>query len=95
MSTTVETANEIRPFRVDIPDEALEDLRRRIAATRWPTKELVADRSQGVQSATIQALARYWTSDYDCPRCRSSRPPSTGSRSTSSTSSRLTSRRCR
>ena len=45
MSTTVETANEIRPFRVDIPDEALEDLRRRIAAVRWPSRELVADRS--------------------------------------------------
>ena len=65
MSSTVETANEIRPFRVDIPDEALEDLRRRIAATRWPSKELVEDRSQGVQSATTQALARYWTSEYD------------------------------
>src|SRR5574341_2350546 len=65
MSTTVESANEIRPFQVDIPDEALDDLRRRIAATRWPSKELVNDRSQGVQSATIQALARYWTTDYD------------------------------
>src|SRR5215213_8538272 len=65
MSTTVETANEIRPFQVDIPDEALEDLRRRIAATRWPSRELVADRSQGVQSATIQELARYWTTEYD------------------------------
>ena len=50
MSSTVETANEIRPFQVDIPDEALDDLRRRIAATRWPSRELVADRSQGVQS---------------------------------------------
>jgi hypothetical protein len=47
MSSTVETANEIRPFRVDIADEALEDLRRRIAGVRWPTRELVADRSQG------------------------------------------------
>ena len=68
MSTTVETANEIRPFQVDIPDEALDDLRRRIAATRWPSRELVADRSQGVQLATIQELARYWTSDYDFGR---------------------------
>ena len=51
---------EIRPFRVDMPDEAIADLRRRIAATRWPTRELVADRSQGVQLATIQELARYW-----------------------------------
>ena len=65
MSTTVETANEIRPFRVDIPDEALEDLRRRIAAVRWPSRELVADRSQGVQLATMQALARYWA--WTCP----------------------------
>ena len=65
MSSTAETANEIRPFHVDIPDEALDDLRRRIAATRWPSKELVEDRSQGVQLATLQALARYWTSDYD------------------------------
>ena len=65
MSTTVETATEIRPFRVEIPDEALDDLRRRIAATRWPSKELVADRSQGVQLATIQELARYWATDYD------------------------------
>ena len=69
MSTTVESANEIRPFRADIPDEALDDLRRRIAAARWPSRELVADRSQGVQSATIQALARYWTSEYDWRKC--------------------------
>jgi hypothetical protein len=68
MSTTVESANEIRPFQVDIPDEALDDLRRRIAATRWPSKELVNDRSQGVQSATIQELARYWATDYDLRR---------------------------
>ena len=65
MSSTAETANEIRPFHVDIPDEALDDLRRRIAATRWPSKELVEDRSQGVQLATLQALARHWASDYD------------------------------
>jgi pimeloyl-ACP methyl ester carboxylesterase len=58
----------IRPFRVDIADEALDDLRRRIAATRWPSQELVADRSQGVQLATLQQLARYWTSDYDLRR---------------------------
>jgi pimeloyl-ACP methyl ester carboxylesterase len=59
----------IRPFDVDIPDEDLDDLRRRIAATRWPSKELVEDRSQGVQLATIQELARYWTSDYDWRKC--------------------------
>jgi pimeloyl-ACP methyl ester carboxylesterase len=60
---------EVRPFRVDMPDEAIADLRRRIAATRWPTKELVADRSQGVQLATIQELARYWAADYDWRTC--------------------------
>jgi pimeloyl-ACP methyl ester carboxylesterase len=56
---------EIRPFRADLPDAALDDLRRRIAATRWPSGELVADRSQGVQLRTIQDLARYWASEYD------------------------------
>jgi hypothetical protein len=65
MSTTVETGVEIRTFHVDIPDEALEDLRRRIAATQWPEKETVADQSQGVQLATIQKLARYWATAYD------------------------------
>jgi pimeloyl-ACP methyl ester carboxylesterase len=60
---------EIRPFRVDTPDEAIADLRRRIAAARWPTKELVKDRSQGVQLATLQELARYWTTDYDWRKC--------------------------
>ena len=65
MSSTVETASNIRPYQVDIPDQALDDLRRRIAATRWPSRELVTDRSQGVQLATIEELARYWASDYD------------------------------
>jgi pimeloyl-ACP methyl ester carboxylesterase len=69
MSTTVETANELRPYQVSIPDEALDDLRRRIAATRWPSRELVDDRSQGVQLATLQALARHWASDYDWRAC--------------------------
>src|SRR5919106_1281495 len=59
----------IRPYDVEIPQEDLDDLRRRIAATRWPSKELVADRSQGVQLATLQELARYWTTDYDWRRC--------------------------
>jgi pimeloyl-ACP methyl ester carboxylesterase len=68
MSSTVETPTEIRRFDVDIPEEALDDLRRRIAATRWPSRELVTDRSQGVQLATLQALARYWASDYDLGR---------------------------
>jgi hypothetical protein len=60
---------DIRPFRVDMPDEAIADLRRRIAATRSPSKELVADRSQGVQLATIQELTRYWATDYDWRAC--------------------------
>src|ERR1700758_3708735 len=59
---------DIHPFRLDMPGEAIADLRRRIAATRWPTRELVADRSQGVQLATIQELARYWAADYDWRR---------------------------
>jgi hypothetical protein len=54
---------EIRPFRVDMPDEAIADLRRRIAATHLPTQELVDDRSQGVQLATLQELARYWATE--------------------------------
>jgi pimeloyl-ACP methyl ester carboxylesterase len=65
MSTTAETATEIRTFHVVIPEEQIDDLRRRIAATRWPSKELVPDRSQGVQLEALQALARYWETDYD------------------------------
>jgi len=55
----------IRPFHIDVPEDELAELRRRIAATRWPSKELVADRSQGVQLGPLQELARYWASDYD------------------------------
>ena len=51
----------LRPFQVEFPEADLAELRRRIAATRWPTKELVEDRSQGVQLATLRELARYWT----------------------------------
>ncbi len=69
MSTTVDTATEIRSFQIEIPEEKIDDLRRRIATTRWPTGELVADRSQGVQLATMQALAGYWTDEYDWRRC--------------------------
>ena len=68
MSTPVETGVEIRPFEVEIAGETLDDLRRRVEATRWPTKELVADASQGVQSQTLQALMRYWASEYDFGR---------------------------
>jgi pimeloyl-ACP methyl ester carboxylesterase len=71
MSSTVETATEIRPFHFEIPEEQMDDLRRRIAATRLPSKELVDDRSQGVQLATIQELARYWANDYDFGRIES------------------------
>ena len=59
----------IRPFRIQISEDALVDLRRRIAATRYPTRELVQDRSQGVQLETMRALARYWANDYDWRRC--------------------------
>jgi pimeloyl-ACP methyl ester carboxylesterase len=67
MSST-ETATEIRPFHLEIPEEQLDDLRRRIEATRLPSRELVDDRSQGVQLATIQELARYWVTEYDFGR---------------------------
>jgi pimeloyl-ACP methyl ester carboxylesterase len=62
-------ATAIRPFTSEIPQAALDDLNARIAATRWPSKELVADRSQGVQLDTLHALASYWTTDYDWRRC--------------------------
>jgi pimeloyl-ACP methyl ester carboxylesterase len=71
MSVTTEKpaeATAIRPFTIETPKADLDDLRARIAATRWPSKELVADRSQGVQLATIQELARYWAEDYDFGR---------------------------
>ncbi|MFL5663272.1 MAG: epoxide hydrolase family protein [Ktedonobacteraceae bacterium] len=66
--TNTTTATAVRPFRVDIPEEAIADLRRRIAATVWPEKETIADASQGVQLATTQKLARYWGTDYDFGR---------------------------
>ena len=65
MSTSVQTTTEIRPFHAEIPEEKLAELRRRIAATRLPSAELVTDRSQGVQLATIKELARFWETDYD------------------------------
>jgi len=61
----------IRPFRIEIPEADIKALRARIAATRWPTRELATDRSQGVQLAAIQNLARYWTNEYDWRRCES------------------------
>jgi pimeloyl-ACP methyl ester carboxylesterase len=69
-SVSAEAENKtVRPFRIDVSDEALADLRRRIAATRWPDKETVADASQGVQLATMRELARYWATDYDWRKC--------------------------
>ena len=73
MSATIANsagAAAIRPFTIpEVPEAELDELRARIATTRWPTTELVADRSQGVQLATIQELARYWTTSYDWRKC--------------------------
>jgi pimeloyl-ACP methyl ester carboxylesterase len=72
MSATSEPrvgADDVRPFRVDISDEAVDDLRRRIAAMRWPEKETVADQSQGVPLAMVQELTRYWATEYDWRKC--------------------------
>jgi pimeloyl-ACP methyl ester carboxylesterase len=65
MTSTIGTAAETQPFHLEIPEEQMDDLRRRIEATRWPSKELVPDRSQGVQLAMLRELARYWETDYD------------------------------
>lgn len=67
MSTEIPTAN-LQPFTVDFPQDDLDDLRRRIAATRWPDRELVADATQGVRLETMQALVRYWDEEYDLGR---------------------------
>jgi pimeloyl-ACP methyl ester carboxylesterase len=69
MSTVVESGTEIRPFEADVPDQALDDLRRRIASTQWPEKETVSDQSQGVPLAMIQKLADHWATDYDWRTC--------------------------
>jgi pimeloyl-ACP methyl ester carboxylesterase len=73
MSATEQStgASAIRPFQVDVSDEALDDLRRRVAATNWPEKETVADQSQGVPLGMTQELARYWATDYDWRKCES------------------------
>src|SRR5687768_8845956 len=65
----METHPEVRPFRVDVPEEDLDDLRARIAATRWPDEETVEDQSQGPRLETMQALARYWETEYDWREC--------------------------
>jgi pimeloyl-ACP methyl ester carboxylesterase len=64
-----QAAEVIRPFHINIPEEALVDLRRRVAATRWPEKETVANDSQGVQLATMRKLTDYWTKEYDWRKC--------------------------
>ena len=64
------STSEVRPFRFNVPEEELTDLRRRIHATKWPERETVADASQGVQLATMQELARYWATDYDWRKVR-------------------------
>ncbi len=63
------SADAVRPFHISIPDAALTDLRQRVLATKWPDKETVADQSQGVQLATMLALANYWTTAYDWRKC--------------------------
>ncbi len=64
-SAVASEGSAIRPFRNNVPEADLAELRRRIAATNWPERETVTDATQGVQLATTQALARYWTTDYD------------------------------
>lgn len=68
MSTIIDSTTGIRPFAVEFSQEQIDDARRRIAATRFPSRELVQDRSQGVQLATLHALARYWSDEYDWRR---------------------------
>jgi pimeloyl-ACP methyl ester carboxylesterase len=68
-TTAASAESAVRPFRIEVPQGEIDELRRRINATRWPTRELVTDRSQGVQLAAIQNLARYWTTEYDWRRC--------------------------
>ncbi len=68
-TTTASAESAVRSFRIEVPQGEIDELRRRIDATRWPSKELVTDRSQGVQLATLQELARYWTTEYDWRKC--------------------------
>ncbi|MGW9185324.1 epoxide hydrolase family protein [Agromyces sp. NPDC055661] len=65
MNTIIDSTTAIRPFTVEFSQEQIDDARRRVAATRFPSRELVQDRSQGVQLETLQALARYWSDEYD------------------------------
>ena len=68
-SDTVISSEAIRPFQVHVPEAELTDLRQRILATKWPDREIVKDESQGVQLATMKALAHYWATDYDWRKC--------------------------
>src|SRR5436305_247509 len=68
-ASTTDEREAIRPYNINIPEEALTDLRQRVKATRWPDKETISDQSQGVQLATMQKLARYWSTDYDWRKC--------------------------
>ena len=67
------STSEVRPFRFNVPEEDLVELRRRVLATRWAERETVTDASQGVQFATMQKLARYWATDYDWRKCEAKR----------------------
>ena len=69
MTSITGNATEIRPFTVEVPEEKLTDLRRRIRATQWPEKETVVDQSQGVPLEMVQDLARHWATEYDWRRC--------------------------
>src|SRR5258705_8693223 len=68
-ATTASAESAVRPFRIEVPQGEIDELRRRINATRWPTRELVTDGSQGGQLAAIQNLAPHWTTEYDWRRC--------------------------
>jgi hypothetical protein len=76
VSTAIDTTTEVRPFEMEIRTDQIDDLRRRISATRWPTKELVTDRSQGVQLATMRELARYWSTSTSSTSGPGTRTPS-------------------
>ena len=102
VTETQADATAIRPFTFEAAEADLQELRARIAATRWPEKETVDDQSQGVQLATIQALARYWETEYDWRTCEARLKAlpqfitrSTGSTSISSTFARTMKMHCR
>ena len=102
MTSAVGEGGAVQPFRIDVPEEDLVDLRRRLAQTRWPDKETVSDRSQGVQLTKLRPLVEYWATGYDWRKVEatlnalpSSSPRSTGSTSNWRTSARRTRTRCR